>query len=358
MSSSFGKNIHISVFGQSHSEKIGVVVDGLPAGEVIDMDKIYTFMKRRVPGQNTTSTSRSEADIPEILSGIIDNKTCGSPLCITIKNTDIKSSDYDELKNIPRPSHADFSANIKHDGHNDIRGGGHFSGRLTAPLCFAGAVCIQLLEKKGINIAAHIQSISDIKDDIINPVSDDLSKIKSAGLKEFPVINDKSGEKMKELILAAKENGDSVGGVVECIATGMPAGIGDPIFDGIESRISGAIFSIPAVRALSFGEGFSATKMLGSEHNDSFFINGKGEIKTITNHHAGILGGITTGMPIVFHTAFKPTPSIALPQQSVNLTENKITTLNIKGRHDPCIVPRAVVCVEAITAIVLLDSIL
>ncbi len=353
MSCNFGNNIKITIFGQSHSEAIGVVIDGLPAGFEINMEKVAAFMARRAPGQNSISTPRKEADEVKIISGVVDNITCGAPLCAIIENKNTRSGDYDKLKFIPRPSHSDFAAWAKHEGFNDIRGGGNFSGRMTAPLCFAGAVCMQMLEEKGIRIGAHIASIGKVKDEKFNPVAVDFDNIQS---KPFPVINDETGEMMIKEILAAKENGDSVGGTIECAITGVPAGIGDPIFDGIENRISSAVFGIPAIKGIEFGSGFEGSELFGSENNDNFTCE-NGDIRTVTNNHGGILGGISSGMPIVFRVAVKPTPSIGKKQQSVNVESLEKEELVIGGRHDPCIVPRAVPCIEAAAAVVIADFI-
>lgn len=354
MSCSFGNKIKITIFGQSHSEAIGVVIDGLPAGFKLDTDRVAAFMARRAPGQNDLSTPRKEADAVKILSGVVDNITCGAPLCAIIENTNTRSGDYDKLRFVLRPSHSDFAAMMKHNGFNDIRGGGNFSGRLTAPLCFAGAVCIQMLEKKGIHVGAHISSIGKVEDkkfDAVNVNKNDFV------LTAFPVIDEKQGELMRKEIYDAKATGDSVGGTIECAVVGMPAGIGDPIFDGIENRISMAVFGIPAVKGIEFGAGFESSKMRGSENNDDFTLE-NGVIKTVTNNHGGILGGISSGMPIVFRCAIKPTPSIGIEQNSVNTETKEAEKLVIGGRHDPCIVPRAVPCVEAAAAIVIADYIL
>lgn len=354
MSCNFGNNIKITIFGQSHSEAIGVVIDGLPAGFKIDTEKTAAFMARRAPGQNDLSTPRKEADKVKILSGVVDNITCGAPLCAMIENTNTRSGDYDKLRLVPRPSHSDFAAMMKHNGFNDIRGGGNFSGRLTAPLCFAGAVCMQILEEKGIHIGAHIASIGKANDDRFDPVNISQTDFKKILSKSFPVINDKQGEYMRKEIYDAKDEGDSVGGTIECAIVGMPAGIGDPIFDGIENRISAAVFGIPAVKGIEFGSGFESARMRGSQSNDCFTAE-NGEIKTVTNNHGGILGGISSGMPIIFRCAIKPTPSIGMQQRSVNVETGKEENLVIGGRHDPCIVPRAVPCVEAAAAIVIAD---
>ena len=357
MSCNFGKNIKITIFGQSHSESIGVVIDGLPAGFKIDTEKTAAFMARRAPGNSDLSTPRKEADEVKILSGVVDNVTCGAPLCAVIENTNTRSGDYDKLRLLPRPSHSDFAAMMKHNGFNDIRGGGNFSGRLTAPLCFAGAVCMQMLEEKGIKIGAHISSIGKTNDKRFDPVNVSGGDFDELLEKRFPVIDDKQGELMRKEIYDAKNCGDSVGGTIECAAVGMPAGIGDPIFDGIENRISCAVFGIPAVKGIEFGAGFESARMLGSENNDDFIVK-DGKITTATNNHGGILGGISSGMPIIFRCAIKPTPSIGREQKTVNTETGEEEALVIGGRHDPCIVPRAVPCVEAAAAIVIADYIL
>lgn len=357
MSCNFGNNIKITIFGQSHSEAIGVIIDGLPAGFKIDTKKTAAFMARRAPGRNDLSTPRKEADEVKILSGVVDNITCGAPLCAVIENTNTRSGDYDKLRILPRPSHSDFAAMMKHNGFNDIRGGGNFSGRLTAPLCFAGAVCMQMLEEKGIRIGAHISSIGKADDKKFDPVNVNSDDFDTLLAKSFPVVDDKQGELMRKEIYDAKGKGDSVGGTIECAIVGMPAGIGDPIFDGIENRLAAAVFGIPAIKGIEFGAGFESAKMLGSENNDDF-ISENGKIKTATNNHGGILGGISSGMPIVFRCAVKPTPSIGMEQQSVNTETCEEETLVIGGRHDPCIVPRAVPCIEAAAAVVIADYIL
>ncbi len=349
-----GNKIKVTIFGQSHSETIGCVIEGLPAGFTPDMDKINAFMARRAPGKDRFSTQRKEADIPEIVSGLAGGVTCGAPVTAIIRNTDQKSNDYENLKLIPRPGHADYTAYIKYGGCNDIRGGGQFSGRMTAPLCFAGARCMQLLEEKGISIGAHISSIHGICDesfDAINVTKEQLDNLKT---KDFCVISDSIVEKMQTEIDKARVSGDSVGGTIECAIIGMPKGIGGPLFGGIEGRISSAVFGIPAVKGIEFGAGFSAGEMYGSENNDSFYFDG-GEVKTRTNNHGGILGGISSGMPIIFKAAIKPTPSISKEQESVNLKTKTPEKLVISGRHDPCIVKRAVPVIEAAAAITILD---
>lgn len=354
MSSMTGNKIKISVFGQSHSEGIGVVIDSLPAGKKIDLEKVYQFMERRAPGRSILSTQRKEADKPEILSGLVNGVTCGVPLCAVIRNTNTRSADYNNIADTPRPSHADFSGFMRYNGFNDVAGGGHFSGRLTAPLCFAGAVCMQVLEEMGIKIQAHILKIKDVSDESFNPVSVAEMNI---GKKPFPVINEKAGEKMRAEIDKARLDCNSVGGIIECAVTGLRAGLGNPMFDGVENMLAKNIFGIPAVKGIEFGNGFGAAGLFGSENNDDFCIE-NGEIKTVTNNSGGINGGITNGMPIIFRAAFKPTPSIYKEQNSVSIKDKTEKKLKIEGRHDPCIVPRAVPVVEAVTAFTILDMIM
>ena len=349
MSSTYGENLHLTIFGQSHSPAIGVTVEGIPAGEKVDLDELQRFLNRRAPGKNVWSTPRKEADAPEILSGLVNGYTCGAPLTAIIRNTNTRSQDYANLAVTPRPGHADYTAECKYHGFQDPTGGGHFSGRLTAPLCIAGGVCLQILERMGVRVFARIASIADITDDV--PFTAPVSE------KPFPVVDDTAGEKMQAAIRAAKAEGDSVGGTVECVITGLPVGLGDGMFDGMESRLAHILFGIPAVKGLEFGDGFAASRLRGSENNDPFCVQ-SGHVATQTNHSGGILGGITNGMPLRLRAAFKPTPSIAKAQQSVNLTAMQQETLNIHGRHDPCIVPRAVPCVEAAAAIAILDSML
>lgn len=350
-----GKNLQVSVFGQSHSKAIGAVIDGLPAGFSVDEEKVRRFMARRAPGKAKFATSRKEADSPVVLSGLLDGVTCGAPLGVLIENTNTRSADYDNLRLTPRPAHSDYAAAVRYNGFNDISGGGHFSGRLTAPLCYAGAICLQILEEKGVFVRAHIASVANIADtpfDKVNVQTDDIAA------KTFPVLSDAQGEKMQAAIEAARKDCDSVGGVIECAVAGLPAGIGDPMFDGVENQLAKNLFGIPAVKGLEFGSGFAGSTLRGSQNNDAFCVTGNGEIRTATNNHGGILGGITSGMPVVFRVAMKPTPSIAKEQQSVNLETKTEETLKIVGRHDPCIVPRAVPVVEAVTAITVLDMLL
>ena len=318
MSSTYGENLKLTIFGQSHSPAIGVTIEGIPAGEKVDLDELQRFLNRRAPGKNAWSTPRKEADAPEILSGLVNGRTCGAPLTAIIRNTNTRPQDYENLALTPRPGHADYTAEVKYGGYQDRAGGGHFSGRLTAPLCIAGGICMQLLAREGIAVVSRIASIAG--------VCDEGELISSTADKEFPVVNDACGEKMRAAIAQAREEGDSVGGVIECAVFGAPAGLGDPMFGGMENRIAAALFGIPAVKGVEFGAGFGASKL--------------------------------RGMPIVLRAAFKPTPSIARTQQSVNLQSVTREELAITGRHDPCIVPRAVPCVEAAVAVAVYDALL
>ena len=357
MSSTYGKNIKISIFGQSHSPAIGVTIDGIPAGFLIDFEELQAFLKRRMPGQGAHTTSRREPDEPEFLSGLVDGVTCGAPLTAIIRNTDTRPSDYKPLLDIPRPSHADYTAYLKYGETRDIRGGGSFSGRLTAPLCVAGGIFLQLLRREGIYIAAHISEIGNIADKPFDPVDLDIEDFNSLRTAGFPVLDPDAGERMLAAIGEAHKDGDSLGGIVECAAVGVPTGVGDPIFDGMENRLSAILFGIPAVKGVEFGNGFSCAGLRGSENNDAFIMRGN-LVETRTNRHGGILGGITSGMPILFRVAFKPTPSISKEQESVSLSALEEARLVISGRHDPCIVPRAIPCVEAAAAIAIYDALL
>ena len=354
---SYGKQIKIQVFGQSHSEAIGVVIDGFPAGVKIEEERLAAFMERRAPGRNAFSTTRSEADQVKFVSGVHEEVTTGAPICAMIFNTNKRSGDYDQLRDIPRPSHADYAAYSKYGSFRDHRGGGEFSGRLTAPLCIAGFLCMEVLREKGIHIGAHIASVGEVSDDRFDAVHLSEQELNSVVTKDFPVINDQKGLAMQEIILDAKSHADSVGGVIECGIIGLPAGVGDSSFGGIEGRIALAIFGIPAVKGIEFGSGFAGSQMRGSQNNDPIQTDGE-HVYTTTNHAGGILGGISNGMPIVFRAAFKPTPSIGLPQESISLSASKNVQLQIVGRHDPCIVQRAVPVTEAVAAIAILDTLL
>lgn len=358
MSSLWNNRISISIFGESHGPAIGVIIDNLPPGEYIDIEELGRFMKRRAPKKDGTTTSRSEKDMPQILSGVINEHTTGTPLCAFIQNTDMHSGDYSNIQRCARPGHADYTGAVRYKGFNDVRGGGHFSGRLTAPLCFAGALCGQILERRGIYTGAHIAEIHGIKDKAFDGVNVSREDILNVRYKDFPVINDKKGEKMKEDINYARMNCESLGGIIECASINVPAGIGSPIFDGLENSMAQLIFGIPAVKGLEFGAGFGVAKMVGSTNNDEFYVDDHGHVLTRTNNHGGILGGISSGMPITLKVAIKPTPSIAKEQPTVDMHEMKNDTISIHGRHDPCIVPRAVPCVEAAVNIALLAKML
>ena len=349
MSSTYGRDLRLTIFGQSHSPAIGMTLEGIPAGEPVDLEALQRFLQRRAPGQNDYSTPRKEADAPEFLSGLAEGKTCGAPLCAIIRNTNTRSGDYANLRDLPRPGHADYTAQVKYGGAQDVAGGGHFSGRLTAPLCIAGGICLQLLRREGITVISRIRSIG--------LVEDEGALTASTAEKPFPTVSEARGEAMREQIAQARAQGDSVGGIIECAVLGLPAGLGDPMFDGMENRIAQVVFGIPAVKGLEFGDGFASAARLGSENNDAFAVE-DGRIVTATNHCGGILGGITDGMPLTFRAAVKPTPSIARPQPSVRLSTLEPETLVIQGRHDPCIVPRAVPVMEAAAALAVYDAIL
>ena len=356
MSGVWGNKIKYSIFGESHGNGIGIVIDGLEPGIELDLDAISKEMERRAPGKNKLSTSRNEKDQFEILSGVFQDKTTGAPLCAIIRNSNQHSKDYSKTKDLIRPGHADYTGRVKYNDFNDYRGGGHFSGRITAPLVFAGAVAKQVLIKKGIIIGSHIYSIKNIKDDKF-----DLSSIKEDSLKEltqmdFPVIRSEKSSTMKDKILKAREEQDSVGGIIECAAINLPCGIGSPYFDSIESSLSHLLFSIPAVKGVEFGLGFEITELFGSKANDEYYIKDD-IINTYTNNNGGVLGGITNGMPLVFRVAIKPTPSIAKSQRSVDMVKRENANIEVHGRHDPCIVQRAIPVVEAVTAMGILEHI-
>lgn len=354
MSSTYGDKIKISVFGESHGNGIGVVIDGLPAGVKIDMDRVLVQMARRAPGKDKTATPRLEKDFPNVLSGMLDNTLTGAPLCAVIENTNTRSGDYSNLLSCPRPGHSDYAAFVKYNGANDIKGGGHFSGRITAPIVFAGAVCRQILEQKGIKIAAHIASIGNVDDERFNPVEIENSLIEKLNLSAFALIDDSAEQKMRDEVEKARTSLDSVGGTIECAVTGIEAGIGDPMFDGVEGVIAKAVFGVPAIKGIEFGKGFELARMRGSQSNDPFRYK-DGKVVTETNNMGGILGGITNGMPVIFRAAVKPTPSISKKQKTVDLQKKENAELEIHGRHDPCIVPRAVPVIEAVTAIAIIN---
>lgn len=351
MSSTYGDSLKLSIFGQSHGPAIGMTLDGIPAGLPVDFDALCAFMSRRAPGQDAFSTPRKEADLPQILSGVLNGITCGAPIAATISNTNTRSSDYESLKDLPRPGHADYTAQVKYGGYQDVAGGGHFSGRLTAPLCIAGGLCKQWLEQMGVSVTAHIRSIASIYDDPFDPLDPQIDQVSD----DFPVLNAEIGHQMKNAISQARADGDSVGGTIECAVTGLPAGLGEPMFGGMESKIAHIVYGIPAIKAVEFGAGFDVANMRGSECNDAYCMD-NGIVRTVTNNCGGILGGITNGMPMLFKVALKPTPSIAVQQQTVSIHAKEERTLQVKGRHDPCIVARAVPVVEAAAAIAVFDA--
>lgn len=359
MASMCGDSLRISIFGQSHSPAIGCSIDGLPAGIPIDLDRLQAFLNRRAPGSSDTSTTRREADAVEFIAGITEGHTNGAPIAVIIRNRDMRSSDYSELRRVPRPGHADWTAAIKYGEHRDVAGGGHFSGRLTAPLCVAGGIALQALEARGIKIAAHIAQLGTepITDKPLNPMELDEAQLDVIAANPLPCIDASVAQRMHEAILQAKSELDSLGAVIECVAYNVPAGLGDPMFDGMESRIARIAFGIPGVKGVEFGEGFGAALMRGSEHNDPFCMQ-DGRPHMATNHAGGILGGITCGTPLIWRMAVKPTPSIGKPQRSVDLDAHRDTELTVRGRHDPCIAPRAVPVAEAACACAILDAML
>ena len=357
MGSVWKSRLAITLFGQSHGPAVGVTVDGLPAGLAIDTDALAAFLQRRAPGRFPWSTPRKEADVPEFLSGLVDGKTCGAPLTAVIRNNDTRPADYNSMQDIPRPGHADYTAAVKHRGNADTSGGGHFSGRLTAALCIAGGVCLQILKRRGIAIGAHIASVGEVKDALFDPVNISEATLQSFQTMDIPVLQPRVAPSIIEEIGKAKRAGDSSGGIIECAAIGLPAGLGDPLFGGMENRIASLVFAVPAVKGIEFGAGFAAAAMRGSQHNDPFYADG-GVVKTRSNHHGGILGGITSGMPLIFRAVVKPTSSIPPPQESIHLSTLESAVLKVRGRHDPCIVPRAVPCMEAVMAIAVYDAML
>lgn len=357
MTATWGRRLKVNIFGESHGSHIGITIDGLPSGFTIDMEEIRRQMKRRAPGRDKMSTARKEEDSPEIISGIFEGRTTGAPLTMIIKNKDQRSRDYSKTKDVLRPSHADYSARMRYDGYNDYRGGGHFSGRLTAGLVFAGSIARQILEKKNIHIGSHIRSVMEIEDAKFTKETLDKGVFEELSKERLPLLEKDKEKYIENKVAEAKKNLDSVGGKIEVATIGLKAGIGDPFFESLESIISSMMFSIPAVKGIEFGSGFDLAKMYASEANDEFYIE-NGEIKTYTNHNGGINGGISNGMPLVFTLAIKPTPSIARVQNSVNMVEKKNTKIEIQGRHDPIILPRAIPVAEAACAIAILDCLM
>lgn len=350
MKNTFGNSFSVTLFGESHGQAIGVVLDGVKPGEEIELQKISALLKKR-KGDSAFSTKRNEKDEFKIVSGLFEGKTTGTPLCIIIENNDTKSADYSKMKSVARPSHADYTAFLKYHGYNDYRGGGHFSGRITAALTAAGAIALQILENRGVKIATHIRSCGEICDRGFESFDEDFEKLSSLSL---PVLDDCAREKIEAKITAERKNGDSVGGVLETAVTGFPGSVGEPWFDTVEGVLAHMLFSVPAVKGVSFGSGFDFGKMTGSQANDLFSVK-DGRVVTETNRNGGINGGITNAMPILVNCAVKPTPSIYKPQKTVNFEKNEETELLIEGRHDPAIIHKASVVVTAATAIALLD---
>lgn len=355
MGSTWGNQLKISIFGESHGKGIGAVIDGFPAGFAFDMDWINQELTKRAPGKSSLTTGRKEEDRPMILSGILENTTTGAPICIMITNTDTHSKDYESLRAVPRPSHSDFTGKLRYRGHNDIRGGGHFSGRLTAPLVFAGALCKDFLRKKhAIEIGSHIYRVGKVNDEPFDLVNIDRELLSRLQNETLPLIDHGVEEKLKAVVEQVRTELDSVGGVIECAVVGSASGIGSPMFQNVESRIASMLYSVPAVKGVEFGLGFALGEMRGSEANDCYTMENS-SVTTRTNQNGGISGGITTGMPIVVRVAIKPTPSIGREQTTLNLETGKEEQLRIHGRHDPCIAMRAPVVVEAAVAIAMMD---
>lgn len=353
----FGNKVKVTVFGESHASAIGVTVDGLPAGTPVNEAYIQSLLDLRAPGKSDTATRRKEPDKAEFLSGVKDGYTCGGSVAAIIRNTDTRSGDYASLEGKPRPSHADYPAMVKYGNAIDRRGGGQFSGRLTAPLVIAGGIVLPLLEQKGIRIAAHIASVGNVSDTAFDTLDDQPELMKKLNAMPFAVIDENAGESMRSCIRAAAAEGDSVGGTIECKVTGLPVGTGSPMFDGIENTISRAVFAVPAVKGIEFGVGFDGVTLRGSAYNDAYYYDKNGNVRTRTNHAGGICGGLATGMPVIFRVCVKPTPSISREQDTVDMNAHENSKIIIHGRHDPCIVPRAVSVIRAVTALVLYEFI-
>lgn len=353
MSSTYGEHLKLSVFGQSHGKGVGMVLDGIPAGLPVDMARLKRFLLRRAPGQSVLSSPRSELDEPSFYAGIVDGFTCGAPIAAVIENTDTRSKDYALVHDLPRPGHADYTAQVKYRGFQDAAGGGHFSGRLTAPMCVAGGLCLQWLDALGIHVAAHIIQVGDEKAPRFDAVQPNFDAL----LPDFPACSEDERQRFEKVIAAAAGDGDSVGGRIECAVVGLPAGLGEPMFGGVENRLAQILYGIPAVKSVGFGLSEDFACRHGSESNDAFTVR-DGAVRTLTNRCGGILGGITNGMPLIFDVCCKPTPSISKPQQSVCLQSMVETSISVRGRHDPCIALRAVPVVEAAAAIALYDLIL
>lgn len=352
MSGTFGLSLKLTLFGQSHGAGVGAVLDGFPAGMPIDMDALAAMQRRRAPGQDDLTTARRESDEPEFLSGVLDGVTTGQPICVLIRNRDTRSGDYGDGVDLLRPGHADYTGHVRYFGHEDWRGGGSFSGRLTAPLTVAGSLCLQWLERQGVRVYTHLSRLGSLTDDPIAEAEDEaLEALKTMRL---PVLRPGLAEEMRAAILAVKAEGDSLGGSVTCRVDGLPAGLGAPFFDSVESTLSHLLFSVPGVKAVAFGDGFAFAQGRGSGMNDAFRLR-DGAVVTATNHAGGVNGGITNGMPVLFTCAVRPTPSIARPQETVSLKRMEEAALEVRGRHDPCILPRVCPVVEAVAAIGLLD---
>lgn len=354
MSSQFGKLFRINLYGESHGDSVGCIIDGLPSGIVVDFDLIRSRLDQRKPDSSGLTTSRAETDEFEILSGLYKDKTTGTPISVRFANRDKKSSDYQESDQIFRPSHADYTGFMKYNGANDPRGGGHFSGRLTAPIVFAGAIAEQILKSKGIEVISQLLSIGVLQGKSLEEM--DEATMKRINESKYAIHPDHSGEFMEE-IRKTRELGDSIGGVVETVIIGVKAGIGEPFFDSLESTLAHGLFSIPGVKGVSFGAGFGLSRMKGSVANDRFLKNSKGEVITATNRSGGINGGISNGMPIKFNCAVKPTPSIAMAQETLDFSTFEQSILKVKGRHDPCVALRAVHVIRAMAAIAICDQI-
>ncbi len=356
MYSSFGKRVKVTIYGGSHEPEVGVAITGLPRFTCFDLKELQTFLDRRAPGKSPFTTTRKEPDkvLPREGLRVIDNLavTTAPTITLAIANTNTRSGDYSNLRDVPRPGHADYTARVKYGGSLNMAGGGPFSARMTAPLCIAGGIALQILQSKGIETGAHLYSVGRIQDDCLDPMTPCAPEDA-----QFPVLSHEAGEKMKDLILSARKEGDSVGGIVEVYAKNCPAGLGGPMYDGVESVLAPIFFGIPAVKGIEFGAGFSSTHMRGSQNNDAFQME-QGKVVTRSNNHGGILGGITSGMPIIARIAFKPTPSIVKEQDSVSLGKKENETLSIRGRHDPCVAVRAVPVCQAALAIGLLDMIM
>lgn len=353
-----GENLKLTVYGESHGVSVGAVLDGLPPGETVDWDEVRREMARRAPGKNSMSTSRAEGDDFAVQSGYCNGHTTGTPLAVMIANSDVRSGDYDDLRHLMRPGHADYTGKIRYGGYNDYRGGGHFSGRLTAPIVFAGAVAKQILARRGIRAGAHILQIEKVTDRPFNPLGEEPAVFERLARETLPVLDKSQAGRMAEVITAAKEDSDSVGGCIEAMITGLPAGYGDPLFDSVESGLARMLFAVPAVKGLSFGDGFALAAMRGSVSNDAMYYDADGTVRTKSNHNGGINGGITNGMPVLFRTVIKAAASIGKEQDTVDTDDKKNAKLIIKGRHDPCIVQRAVPVIENAAAWTILDILL